>query len=140
MPQRRPRGVSPPAATLAGAAAQPLQARRWVWSRRWARTWERSERSSAAERVEDGHDRWPENDDEQGREDHEDEREEHLDRRLLRLLLDQSPAALTHLDREVAQDLPDRDAESLTLHHRAREGLDGRRRAAPDHVLERLHG
>ena len=32
----------------------------------------------------------------------------------------------------------DRDAEQLALHHRARERLDRRSRAAADHVLERL--
>ena len=89
--------------------------------------------------MEDGHDGRAEDDDEQRREDHEDEREEHLDRRLLRLLLDRRPAPLAHLDREAAQDLPDRYAEELALHHRAGERLDGRRRAAPGHVLERLH-
>ena len=73
------------------------------------------------------------------RENHEHEREQHLDRRRLRLLLDLSPAPLPHLDREVAQDLTDGNAEHLALDHRTGERLDSGRRAAADHVLERLY-
>src|SRR4051812_22021518 len=72
--------------------------------------WGLSPCSSALERVEDGYQGRSEDDYEHCGEDHEDQREEHLDGRLLRLLLGVRPPPLAHLDREIAEDLPDRDA------------------------------
>src|SRR5207302_4871616 len=47
-------------------------------------------------------------------------------------------APLAHLEGEAAQDLPDRDAEPLALHHCPYERTDRRSGAAIEHVRERL--
>src|SRR5205085_8718531 len=88
----------------------------------------------AAERMAERVDRRKQQHDEHRREDEEDERKEDLDRRLLRTLLGRLPAANAHVVAEVAHDLPDRDAERLTLEDRANERAHRRRLASSQHV------
>ena len=76
---------------------------------------------SSAQLVRDGVQRRREDHNEHCRQDQEAEREEQLDRSLLRSFLGHLPAALPHVDRKVAQDLPDRDTERLALENRLNE-------------------
>src|SRR5438067_2530264 len=93
---------------------------------------------TVSERIDDPEESRTKDDQEHRGEDQHDEREQNLDRRLVGALLRGLPPALAHLDGEVTENLTDRDAESLALHHRPHEGLHARRLAASHPVLQRI--